>query len=129
MNILVLEDCPKRIAWFVKSYGNSHDLTICTTVEAFKSSYMAKCHTDLVFLDHDLGGKAFVDSDESNTGYRAAEHVTSFMEVQGSRPHTVIVHSLNPSGVSRILQALQPVAADGTSVIAAPFGTFKAGGW
>jgi hypothetical protein len=129
-NLIVLEDDAERIAWFVRTYGNSSNLTICTTVEAFKSSYSAT-YADAVFLDHDLGGRAYVPSDNPNTGYQAAKFIAESMAgPQGRRPDLVLIHSYNADGAKRMMHALQPVSDAGSRVVAAPFGTFnKGGGW
>jgi hypothetical protein len=127
MKILVLEDDAERIAWFVKSYGNEHDLTVCTTVEAFKASYMAS-DIDFVFLDHDLGGRVYVDSDDPNTGYQAAMFMNASMSGKdGKRPKQVVIHSWNNVAVPRMARALADMEAAGTDVLPLQFGTFTPG--
>lgn len=49
---------------------------------------------DIIFLDHDLGGKVFVDSNEDNTGYRVAK----FIKDNGIKYKQCIIHSQNPAG-------------------------------
>ena len=53
---------------------------------------------DLVMLDHDLGDRFFVDSDDPNTGYRVAKH----MSETNKKAKCVIIHSLNVHGAKNI---------------------------
>jgi hypothetical protein len=79
---------------------------------------------DVVFLDHDLGGKAFVNSDDSNTGYQAAVFMNSI--ASSNRPKNVIIHSWNMSAVPRMVMAMSDLTAAGTILTCAQFGTFDA---
>ena len=67
---------------------------------------LAMRHWDVVCLDHDLGGKTFVDSDE-NSGFEVAK-------VIGNDPsyndQTVFVHSWNPDGARNMCNALMNYA-------------------
>jgi hypothetical protein len=95
VNILVLEDNGARIEIFVNMFGDNHDLTVCTTANAFRAAYLAQPNLDIVFLDHDLGGSAFSDSESSNCGMRAVEVILEAV----TRPRLVVVHSWNgPAG-------------------------------
>lgn len=55
-------------------------------------------HFDIMFLDHDLGGKVFVDSKDENTGYQVAK----FIKRNGNTFHQMIIHSQNPAGAQNI---------------------------
>lgn len=57
---------------------------------------------DYVFLDHDLGGEIFVDSDNENTGAAVARWIAS------NKPKTkkIIVHSYNSIGAKAIRDIL-----------------------
>jgi len=57
---------------------------------------------DFASLDHDLGGKTFVNSDEPDTGYRVALHIAGMERP----PLRVRVHSYNPAGAGRMMAAL-----------------------
>lgn len=77
---------------------------------------------DLVCLDHDLGGRTFVDSNDSEgTGYTVAKAIVE----NKRRPRQVVVHSFNPVGSERIERKLR---AAGIAVIRAPFGTWSLNG-
>ena len=58
---------------------------------------------DVLFLDHDLGGKAFVDSNEENTGYQ----LSKFIDEAGIKYKLCVVHSLNYPGAMRMMKNLK----------------------
>jgi len=94
MRILVVEDNPERNKWF-KSIFPMADFAI-------DAETGVKCVTenvyDSIFLDHDLGDRVFVDSEDMNTGFQVAKKIkeTENMNAQ------IIVHSLNPTGAQNI---------------------------
>jgi len=96
MKILIVEDDKNRIKWFKENLvGHSADI-----VETAKLG-IALCQTkkyDAVFLDHDLGGEIFVDSNHHNTGYQVAKLMAESM----NKDTPTIVHSHNPSGAKNI---------------------------
>jgi CheY-like chemotaxis protein len=101
MKILILEDNPERHKAFRHNLVGAV-LKIVTTVEecihALKTDMW-----DALFLDHDLGGEAFVDPSEKETGY----HVAKWLEDNPDRkPSTIIIHSLNYSGAARMKMCL-----------------------
>lgn len=101
MRILVLEDSPERIGEFVNMFGD-HSLVIVNTA-ADAISFLSTSKFDVVFLDHDLGGKVYVDSEEENTGYQVAK----MLPVSLNRHTPVIIHSWNGAGAKRMLNALK----------------------
>ena len=109
MKILLLEDNDERIQQF-KDWIPSLDIAI-TAEEAINLLKANKY--DLIFLDHDLGGKVFVDSSEFNTGYTVARYMRENLILSGM----VIVHSHNVVGAANI-KAVLPHA------VLLPFGTF-----
>ncbi len=54
---------------------------------------------DVAFLDHDLGGRTFVQEREG-TGTQVAEFITTMKPTE--RPCRIIVHSHNPAGARRM---------------------------
>lgn len=111
MKILILEDNQERIKLF-KEWFKEHDLTICETAK----ECLSKLHIryDWIFLDHDLGGEIFVDSDEENTGYQVAKKIPDTI----NKDTDIIIHSLNYVGAMRMKNKLKNVKY-------VPFGTWK----
>ena len=62
---------------------------------------------DEIWLDHDLGGETYVTRTEE-TGYEVALFIEKMYYDNGREPmkSTVIIHSFNPAGVKRMMQAL-----------------------
>lgn len=67
MDIFILEDDQARIDKFVKEWGTKAKLTIAKSYDEAVKKY--KGDYDLICLDHDLGGRQWVDSSEENTGF------------------------------------------------------------
>lgn len=100
--LLILEDDPERIALFAKRFSEFYTITfVCTADEAI-SLFKNKDSFDLIFLDHDLGGKTYVDSSIHNTGYTVAKHLANI----GSNGRNVILHSMNSVGTSNMKSVL-----------------------
>jgi hypothetical protein len=60
---------------------------------------------DLVFLDHDLGGEAFVNSSEPNTGAEVSRWLEDPINHM-SKPRVLVIHTMNPAGRKYMAQAL-----------------------
>jgi CheY-like chemotaxis protein len=58
---------------------------------------------DWLFLDHDLGDEASVESGPG-TGYEVAEWLEQNPEY---KPEKIVVHSMNPAGRDKMLAALK----------------------
>ncbi len=101
MKIFILEDNPERIKTF-KEILKEHELTIAENVEQAKKAY-GKGDFDILFLDHDLGGRVYVPSAEPNTGYQFAEFIKD--DDPNCADKEIIIHSMNPAGC----QAMQHV--------------------
>jgi CheY-like chemotaxis protein len=116
MRVLFLDDDPGRHAC-LKRLSVGHEVTaVVTAAEAIAA--LRENEYDLVCLDHDLGGKVFVNSTDEDTGYQVAKSLSR----PGARiPRRVIVHSFNPDGTARMVRRLR---AAGVDVVAAPFGTW-----
>lgn len=57
---------------------------------------------DLIFLDHDLGNREYVDSDDSNTGFQVAKAIKG----TPNESTFIVIHSANPVGAENIRQEL-----------------------
>lgn len=97
--ILILEDNVLRTKVFKLKYGGRYHLHIFdTALEAIESLEIFKY--DLIFLDHDLGGKMFVETDDENgTGLDVAK---ALAKMKKHKRVPVIIHSLNPVGASKM---------------------------
>jgi hypothetical protein len=103
--VFILEDDKQRQDWF-RRHIPEENITLC--VDVFSAKHMLNIHGvqyfDLIFLDHDLGGKQMVESDET-TGYEIAKFISKL----GHDGQNVIIHSWNGPG-SRNMHGLLPKA-------------------
>jgi CheY-like chemotaxis protein len=100
MNVLVLDDSLERLKMFRQNLiGHS-----VTTVETSKDAIMKLSQNDYeyLFLDHDLGGKAFVKSGEG-TGFEVAVWLSKHPE---RKPRQIVIHSFNPTGAQNMKSVL-----------------------
>ena len=105
--ILILDDDPKRHDQFRKNYiGHNlihvHDADTC--IEALIENSLF----DVIFLDHDLGGRVYVGTDEHNTGSTVAKWLA---ENPSKCSENIIIHSLNPAGRQN-MKAILPHAIE-----------------
>lgn len=97
MRILVLEDDENRIKKF-KQELIGHELDICVDALPAIESLKQKEY-DIVFLDHDLGGKTYVDPLEQNTGYEVIRFLVRNLT---NTKANFVVHSMNSVGDSMV---------------------------
>ena len=114
LHILVIEDDHRRIRWFKDQLTGRCDLDIFENAKPGIKAVKAKKY-DMIFLDHDLGNRIFVPSEDSNTGYQVAK----ILKETPNKDTHVIVHSFNPEGTDNM------VAVIGKNASKKPFGTFK----
>lgn len=115
MRILVLEDNEERIKYF-KQGLIGYTVDYCTTAKECKERIENTIY-NLIFLDHDLGGRVYVDSDEEDTGYQVAKLIPDSI----NKNTRVVIHTLNPQGAKRMKQAI------GTNATWVPFISLKLG--
>lgn len=94
--VLILEDNDDRIKIFKRLFLNAD--IVKTAKEAI--DLVAKNKYDIIFLDHDLGGEVYVDSEHENTGYQVAKFI--MYEDNPNKITEVIVHSMNWWGANNI---------------------------
>ena len=58
---------------------------------------------DIIFLDHDLGGKIYVNSQEDNTGWWVAKYISE----NNIKCPQIIVHTMNYAGAKNMLGLLK----------------------
>lgn len=102
MKIFILEDDSNRMVKFRRELIG-HQIDHAKTAEE-GSNLIGSNKYDLIFLDHDLGGKQMVDSNNENTGYQLAKFIAKSME---NKTTPCIVHSCNPAGAHNITHILQ----------------------
>lgn len=91
LKVLILDDASERLSAFRAKYGIRHDLTTVMTAEGAIERLHPQVAWDWVFLDHDLGGEVYADSQRPDTGMEVVRHILK------ARPpiRYVVVHSLN----------------------------------
>lgn len=106
MKIFILDDMVDRQQFLSYAMFKLHgDDAHCMIADSFDTAIRVfKEHKefDIMFLDHDLGGKVYVSSNDPNTGYQVAK----YMVENNITSKEIIVHSLNPAGVQNMLAVL-----------------------
>ncbi len=93
MRILFLDDDPARTSKFLKLCPDAHIAEDAAGI----IQLMQAGHADVVFLDHDLDGKTYVDMNEENTG----SGVVRWIIANKPSVSQFIIHTLNyHAGVS-----------------------------
>jgi CheY-like chemotaxis protein len=101
MRIFILEDSEERRRIFREMLSPPHTLSFFGHVKEAKTALVADGPFDLIFLDHDLDNRVFVDSEEENTGYQLAKYIA-----ENNVRSKIIIHSMNPYGAERMQQVL-----------------------
>jgi len=101
MKIFILEDSVERINIFFTMF-NGHNITVSNEAVT-ANAILDKVKFDIIFLDHDLGGQVYVDSEEENTGFQVAQHLPSTI----NNNTRVIIHSWNEPAACRMLYVLE----------------------
>ena len=57
----------------------------------------------MIFLDHDLGGRVYVESADHNTGWQVARYIKR----KNIKYYNAITHSLNSVGAKHIQEELE----------------------
>lgn len=108
MKILILEDNPERIEKFKQLFRNQQ-VDLYRTVEDAKDACLLNEYA-VLWLDHDLSGKIWEDSQKENTGYQFVKWLVD-NEVQ--KNSLIYIHSMNPIGANRMLNYLKDNDYDG----------------
>jgi len=104
--IFILEDNAERIAFFKHALSvrfPDAEIIIKETAREAKEILKPNSYWDIILLDHDLGGKIFVDSFDPNTGYQVAMHIRDNEIKYGQ----CITHTQNPAGGQNIVNVLE----------------------
>lgn len=107
MRVFILEDDCNRMAGFDLALQHPNvEVTHAVFLEGEGGAFSFwKPPYDIVLLDHDLGGRAYVPSDgDEETGYK---FVKFLVENPPSEPIPhVIIHSHNPDGADKMFDKL-----------------------
>jgi hypothetical protein len=117
MKILILEDNIERIEKFKLLFKNQEVFIYDNVKDAFHICCFIDF--DVMFLDHDLGGKIWVDSNEENTGYQFIKWIVNEKKNKNS---LIYIHSMNPIGANNMLNYLLDNEYDGIWI---PFNLLK----
>lgn len=112
MKIFILEDSERRIKWFNKEIKKVYPDAEVDTFKSVKSAirYLEKENPDILFLDHDLDGRAFVNSNEPNTGFQLAKYIAESKK----KYDKIIIHSMNIFGSNKIHKVLKEAKSSET---------------
>lgn len=114
VRILIVEDDETRCAWFrQKLAGHEQDVT-CDVAQAVQ--WLAERDYGVILLDHDLTDEHYLSNepDDERTGYAVAAWLAAHPDRQ--RDATILIHSLNYVGASRMLDALRDAGRDAEHV-------------
>jgi len=101
MRVFILEDNSSRVVKFRRELiGNRVD-----HAETLNAGRAMICENeyDLIFLDHDLGGREMADSAHEDTGYHLALFIA---DDDKNKSVPCVVHSCNPDGADSIVGVL-----------------------
>lgn len=105
--ILFLDDDKSRHETFRKRNINSpHVITYVWTEQEACQALLKNPKFDAWSLDHDLGGRTYVDHRESNTGSSLCRWIAEHLPYD-KYPSQVVIHSWNPAGAERMQDILQ----------------------
>jgi len=115
MKILILEDDGERVRSFYDMFCDDSLVVVNSSLSAI--FLIRELKFDVIFLDHDLGGQTYVDSEEQNTGYQ----VSKIIDDSINKLTPIIIHSWNQIGVKRMKEVLKDHKGQ---VVSVPFGNF-----
>ena len=117
--ILFLDDDHNRINKFRASVPWANIVeTAQDMISLLKKCTENKEHIEMLFLDHDLGGEQFVNSDRPDTGME----VVRWIAINKPKIDQIVVHSCNPPAAYRMEDELKDLGYD---VLRIPFPSLK----
>ena len=106
-SFLFLDDNPDRhLAFDQMLIGKPVSVDHVWTAEECIRTLRSSAPYDCVFLDHDLGGRVFVQ-EEKGSGSEVAAFIGKDLD-RTSYPKRVVVHSWNPAGAERMVRYIAP---------------------
>ena len=112
--VLIVEDDETRCAWFRERLAGSLLDVTCDVVEAVR--WLAERDYRALLLDHDLVEEHYFSNepDDERTGYAVARWLAENPTAQ--RDALIVVHSLNYTGASRMVEVLRAAGRDAEHV-------------
>jgi hypothetical protein len=104
IRILFLDDCPLRTRRFKSSFPAAS----CAATSAAMIRLLEVGPSDVVCLDHDLGGETHVDSSREDTGMAVVRWIEQYRPVVGR----FVIHSMNYPASVRMSAALEAAGYD-----------------
>jgi hypothetical protein len=105
--LLFLDDRSNRIHKALERYSSQFKVTIVTNVIECLY-FMSREDWDYISLDHDLGGKEFVDPDEPTSGMEIVRYLEkTAWPPERKKPLIVAVHSSNSFAATAMVIRLQ----------------------
>ena len=108
MNIFILEDNKHRQEYFAEKYKD-HNLHIYdNALDAIKFFMGSNIQWHLLSLDHDLGGRIFVNPTDENTGSFFVK--MCYYKIKSTKTlKKIIIHSWNPFGAKVMIGLLHDI--------------------
>jgi DNA-binding NarL/FixJ family response regulator len=103
MLVLFLDDSVRRAKAAAEQFAGDTFCLAGTADTAIEYLRLAEEPWDLVMLDHDLGGKVFQDSLETNTGME----VVRYIERTQPEIKRIVVHSWNSPAAREMVSRLE----------------------
>jgi CheY-like chemotaxis protein len=117
----VLEDNPDRVEEFKKNWSKYANFTFSKSYyEALEKFDFTKRY-DILLLDHDLGGRVMISSNDENSGGNFVNYIKDYQY----KDIDVIIHSHNPLGSNTMKNRLDKAGFSHVKLI--PFGTLMKG--
>ena len=99
MNFLFLDDNPERTRMVKSSYPAG---VYTETAEECIERFQEREEWDIVMLDHDLGGKTYVDSGREDCGMEVVRQICQ----NKKKINLIIVHTLNHPAAEEMVKKL-----------------------
>lgn len=90
--VLFLDDRSKRIHSAIKKFADCDLTIVATVVECLR--FLSSEEFDYVFLDHDLGGREFVDPNDKDCGMEVVRYLENGW-IPGKKKPDFVIHSSN----------------------------------
>lgn len=85
-------------------------VTYCRTNDEFIAYLDTNPKIDILFLDHDLGGKVYQDDDEGDHSRRGAiEYLTRIQDGRMKAPDFISIITMNPVGQKLFIHMFQEI--------------------
>ena len=113
LRVMILEDDHNRINQFKSILElQIQDVSYHLTAESFIEQLDQETRVDLMLLDHDLGERVYVDTNDPNTGSEVVRHILTNRDDEKFKTTKIIVHSFNNVAAKYMVDVLARVKFD-----------------